>query len=151
MSNLLYPYALTIIRVHSVGSFATVMPPSVCVCVYTHVYMCASINVYMYAGTYIHFKFVLVHLYFLMSQNASEQSCTFLTLAFESAELFLFVWFVFVFLSFFVIPGSYNDRMLLETKIVMHNALVTPGISVSRPLPTNRARNVDFLVPGFYI
>ena len=86
-----------------------------------------------------------------MSQNASEQSCTFLILAFESGELFLFVWLVFVFLSFLVIPGSYNDRMLLETKIVMHNALVTPGVSVSRPLPSSRVRNVNFLVPGFYI
>lgn len=122
-------------------------------CVYTHVYKCAIINVYMYVDTYIHFKFVLVCLYFLMSQNASEQSCTFLILALESAELFLFVylsgWFcIFV---FFWVPVSYNDRRLLEIKIVMHNALVTHGMSVSRPLPTSRAKNMDFLVPGFYI
>lgn len=121
-------------------------------CVYTHVYKCAIINVYMYVDTHIHFKFVLVCLYFLMSQNASEQSCTFLILALESAELFLFVCLVgFVFLSFFVVPVSYNDRMLLEIKIVMHNALVTHGMSVSRPLPTSRAKNMDFPVPGFYI
>lgn len=101
MSNLLYPHDLTIIRVHSVGYFATMMPRQY-MCVYTHVYKCAIINVYMYVDTHIHLKFVLVCLYFLMSQNASEQSCTFVILALESAELFLFVylsgWFcIFVF------------------------------------------------------
>lgn len=107
MSNLLYPHALTIIRVHSVGSFATMMPHQY-VCVYTHVYKCAIINVYMYVDTHIHFKFVLVRLYFLMSQNASEQSCTFLILALESAELYLFVCLVgfciFVFFLWFLFP-----------------------------------------------